>query len=70
MSENLPRLFRPNRALIVAVAPLLANDAYLGMSERDFTGAVMQASGGAANPKRVSDLYWQLIAEANVKPPQ
>lgn len=54
----------------MAVAPLLANDDYLGMTEREFTGAVMKASGGAANPKRVSDLYWQLITEANVKPPQ
>lgn len=59
-----PRAFRPQKMLILAVAPLLADDAYLQMGEREFIGAVMKETGGSQSPDAILALYRDLISEA------
>lgn len=61
-----PLLFRPKRALLIAVAPLLLDDAYLSMGEAQFVAAVMRATGGSVNPSSVYELYRELMVEAGV----
>lgn len=63
----MPRAYRPQRTLILALSPLLADDAYLSMSKGDFVSAVMKATGGGANPSEVSKLYESLLDEAGVQ---
>ena len=68
MTDISPRAYRPLRAVIISVAPLLANDLYLTMTSSEFVAAAMKASGGAARP---DDLEWwfdELMDEAGVKP--
>lgn len=64
--QKTPRLFRPYRALIIAAAPLLASDEYLSMSNKEFVGAVMKATGGSQNPTVVAELFLKLREEAGI----
>lgn len=69
MSEgwHMPRLMRPYRNFIVAVAPLLKDDAYLDMDENTFIGKAMKASGGTLNPRELKEAYQTLRAEAGMR---
>jgi hypothetical protein len=61
-----PRAFRPRKALLLAIAPVLQDDAYLRMSESEFVAIVMRATGGANPPTVVAEEYRRLIDEAGV----
>ena len=62
-----PRTMRPYRNFLLAVASLVADDNYLGMTETQFVGAALKASGGGLNPKEIADAYKHLIAESGIK---
>lgn len=67
MSDT-PRAFRPLRAVVISIAPMLVDDRYLSMTCKEFVAAAMKAAGGAARP---DDLEWwfdELMDEAGVKP--
>lgn len=59
-----PRAFRPTRALFLAIAPILANDDYLQLSEAEFVALVMKATGGSATPDKVREMVKTLLDEA------
>jgi hypothetical protein len=52
----------------LAVAVVIEKDAYLQMSEGQFVGAVLQASGGNVNPARVRLMYAALMSDAGLPP--
>ena len=66
MTDKLPRATRPYRLTLVAVAALLADDAYLGLTVREMVARVMKESHGAANPVEVDAICQRLKDEAGV----
>lgn len=66
MGETGRRAYRPKRALLVAVAPLLAGDQFLDMTRAEFVAAVMKATGGSASPNEVAALFDELVEEAGL----
>lgn len=64
-----PNAFRPARALILALAEIVKEDAYLTMSEGHFVGEVMRRSGGCVSPDRARVWRKELMREAGVGAP-
>lgn len=64
--QGIPRACRPLRAEVLAVADVLRDGDCIGMTERQFVGAVMRASGGAASPLAAADWYARLVADAGL----
>lgn len=61
-----PRAFRPLRAEVLALAATVASDDYIRMSEQQFVGAVLRASGGVVSPQVAADWYSRLMADAGL----
>jgi hypothetical protein len=66
--QRIPHAERGYRTLLLAVASVIETDAYLQMTERQFVGAVLHASGGNVNPARVRLMYAALMSDAGLPP--
>lgn len=64
--QKLPRAFRPYRAMILAIAPMLETDEYTRMSEAEFVAALTKRMNGSISPTAASELYKKLINEAGL----
>ena len=62
--NKIPRAFRPKRALLLAVAPIVENDEYLQLSDAEFVALVMKSTGGSAKPDEVLEMFRLLRDEA------
>jgi len=51
---------------MLAVYPLIANDAYITMSKAEFVGSAMKAANGSLNPTAIANLYQALLDEAGL----
>jgi hypothetical protein len=70
MEKYIPRAFRPKRAMILALAEILKDDAYLdtSMSLSDMVASVMNDVHGQASPNDVFAVCSELINEAGRTP--
>lgn len=59
-----PHACRQLAPLLKAIAPLLEDDAYLGMSRGQFMASVLKTTGGGTNPQTVSEWYDRLMTDA------
>lgn len=71
MDEPAIRLVRPLQMEYIAMAGLMniyGGNAIYSMSEAEFLRSMMRISSGSLSPKRVKELFHQLMDEAGLSP--
>lgn len=68
MTDRVPHAERGLRTQYLAVAQAIGDDLYLEMTESQFIGAVLKASGGSLNPVVVRQVYRDLMQDAGLPP--
>jgi len=63
---RIPYACRPLKATYLAVSKVIADDKYLEMTEGQFIGECMKASGGGVNPLRYKQIYTELMKDAGL----
>jgi hypothetical protein len=71
MTERLPRTVRPLQAEYFTIAHVMhvyGDELYTCITDRQFIRACMEQSRGFMNPTRAEQIYYDLMAEAGLRP--
>lgn len=64
--SRMPVAMRGTRNFILAVAKVIEDDSYLDMTEKQFVGAILKASGGSVHPTKAANCYKELMDDAGL----